>query len=75
MLPSTAAETRVIVPFRPMAGNIDEMCFEYGAVQMINFAPPRAWKYSITFVFDESTYSTAPRDLASLAFELPDDTA
>lgn len=75
MLPSSAAETSVIVPFRPTAGIMDEMCFEYGAVQIMTFAPPRDWMYSTTFVADESMCAYAPSDFARAAFDGPNDTA
>ena len=75
IFPSVAADTSVIVPFRPTAGMIAEICAAYGAVRMINFAPPSAWKYSTTSTFEESTCSWAPSVFARSPFEDPEETA
>ena len=48
--PSTAAETSVIVP----AGSVC-LARHGDAVQMRNFAPPRALKYDTTTVAEDST--------------------
>ena len=54
---------------------IEDIYFEFGAVQIMSFAPPKALKYTTTVVVEESMYSYAPKDFARSAFDDPQETA